>query len=78
MSLITTLLKCPLHGCKKTILKPVKILKLQFNSFQTVRTELLEKWMKTLEKTGPLIAKLTKTKANYFTNTLSNNIILLI
>ena len=28
---------------KKTILKYVKILKLQFNSFQTVRTELLEK-----------------------------------
>ena len=42
---------------KKTILKSVKILKLQFNSFQTVPTELLEKWMKTLEKTGLLIAK---------------------
>ena len=42
---------------KKTLLKPVKILKLQFNSFQTVPTELLEKRMKTLEKTGLLIAK---------------------
>ena len=42
---------------KKTILKSVKILKLQFNSFQTVRIELLEKCMKILEKTGLLIAK---------------------
>ena len=40
---MTILLKNPLHGCNKTILKYVKILKLQFNSSQTVHTELLRK-----------------------------------
>ena len=32
-----------IHGCKKTTLKYFNILKLQFNSSQTVQTELLRK-----------------------------------
>ena len=40
---MTILLKNLIHGCKKTISKYFKILKLQFNSFQTIQTELLRK-----------------------------------
>ena len=44
---MTILLKNLIHGCKKTTLKYFNILKLQFNSSQTVQTELLRKQMKT-------------------------------
>ena len=40
---MTTLLKNLIHGCKKTIIKYFHTLKLQFNSPQTVQTELLRK-----------------------------------
>ena len=47
---------------KKTILKYVKILKLQFNSSQTAHAELLRKPNKILEKGGLLINKLKQSQ----------------